>query len=138
MTAEWEEELLKIEKGKADARDFQKKMEKYTACITDELLQTSVAKTNLPYLFCPKCNKEQLIITSKIVKCPNDVCSWFQFRNVCGVQLSIYDIESLVSRGKTHLIKAMQSKTGKKFDAYIKLNNKAESSFEFEKVQTKE
>ncbi|MDQ6472740.1 DNA topoisomerase [Flavobacterium sp. LHD-80] len=137
MTAEWEEELLKIEKGKADAADFQNRMEKYAVFITDELLQTSVAKTNLPDLLCPKCNKKQLIITSKIVKCPNDACSWFQFRNVCGVQLSIYDIESLVSSGKTHLIKAMQSKTGKKFDAYIKLNNKAESSFEFEKFKLK-
>lgn len=137
MTAEWEEELLKIENSKADARDFQKKIEKYAVLITDELLQTSAAKTNLSDLLCPKCNKEQLLITSKIIKCPNEVCSWFQFRNICGVQLSISDIESLVSSGKTPLIKTMQSKSGKKFEAYITLNNKAESSFEFEKFKLK-
>lgn len=135
MTAEWEEVLLKIENSKADARDFQKEMENYAVSITDELLQTSGERINLPELLCPKCNKEQLIITSKMVNCPNEVCSWFQFRNVCGVQLSISDIESLVISGKTPLIKAMQSKSGKKFDAYITLNNKAESSFEFAKFK---
>ncbi len=137
MTAEWEAALLKIENSKADAGDFQKEMENYAVSITDELLQTSLERINLPDLLCPKCNKEQLIITSKIVKCPNEICSWFQFRNVCGVQLSISDIESLVSTGKTPLIKAMQSKAGKKFEAYITLNNKAESSFEFEKFKLK-
>lgn len=137
MTAEWEEELLKIENSKADATDFHKKMENYAVSVTAELLQTSVTKTNLPDLLCPKCYKEKLLITSKIVKCPNEVCNWLQFRNVCGVQLSISDIESLVRIGKTTLIKGMQSKSGKKFDAYITLNNKAESSFEFEKFKLK-
>lgn len=137
MTAEWEAALLKIENSKADASVFQKEMENYAVSITEELLQTSLESISLPDLLCPKCTKEQLIITGKIVKCPNEACSWFQFRKVCGVQLSISDIESLVNSGKTSLIKAMQSKTGKKFEAYITLNNKADSSFEFEKLKLK-
>jgi DNA topoisomerase-3 len=38
---------------------------------------------------------------------------------MCGVQISIADIENLVNKGKTSLIKGMTSKAGKKFDAYI-------------------
>ena len=133
MTAEWEVALHKIENNVTDAEAFQKEMETYAASITYELLHTSIAQTNLPQLVCPKCKKQLLIIRDKIVKCPDEVCNWLQFRNVCGVQVSITDIESLVDKGKTSLIKGMKSKGGKKFDAYIVLNDKAESSFEFEK-----
>ena len=101
--------------------------------ITNELLQTSIAQNNLPKLVCPKCKNQQLIIRDKIVKCPDEVCNWVQFRNICGVQIGIADIENLVNKGKTSLIKGMKSKAGKKFDAYIVLDEQAESSFEFEK-----
>lgn len=133
MTAEWELALQKIENNESNAEVFQKEMEIYVKSITNELLQTTFAQENLPSLVCPKCKKQQLIIRDKIVKCTDVVCNWVQFRNVCGVQLSITDIESLVNTGKTSLIRGMKSKAGKKFDAYIVLNEKAESSFEFEK-----
>jgi DNA topoisomerase-3 len=133
MTAEWELALQKIENNEADARTFQKEMETYAKSITDELLQTSIASTNQPKLTCPKCKSQQLIIRDKIVKCTDEACNWVQFRTVCGVQISIENITSLVNKGKTSLIKGMTSKAGKKFDAYIVLKENAESSFEFEK-----
>lgn len=131
MTAEWELALQKIENNEADAGAFQKKMETYASSITNELLQTSIVQNNLPKLICPKCKSQQLIIRDKIVKCPDEVCNWVQFRNVCGVQIGITDIENLINKRKTSLIKGMKSKAGKKFDAYIVLNENAESSFEF-------
>lgn len=133
MTAEWEVTLQKIENNEADSGAFQKEMEKYASSITNELLQTSIAQNNLPKLVCPKCKSQQLIIRDKIVKCPDEVCSWVQFRNVCGVQISIADIESLITKSKTSLIKGMKSKAGKQFDAYIVLNEDYKTSFEFAK-----
>ena len=130
MTAEWELTLQKIENNEADARVFQKEMENYASSITNELLQTSIAQNNLPKLICPKCKSQQLIIRDKIVKCPDEACNWVQFRNVCGVQIGITDIESLINKRKTSLIKGMKSKAGKTFDAYIVLNDTAASSFE--------
>lgn len=137
MTAEWELALQKIENDEADAGVFQKEMEKYASSITKELLQTSIAQNNLPKLVCPKCKSQQLIIRDKIVKCPDEVCNWVQFRNVCGVQIGIADIESLIIKGKTSLIKEMKSKAGKQFDAYIVLNEDCKTSFEFEKSNYK-
>ena len=131
MTAEWELTLQKIENNEADAKVFQKEMENYASSITNELLQTSIAQNNLPKLICPKSKSQQLIIRDKIVKCTDEACNWVQFRNVCGVQIGITDIESLINKRKTSLIKGMKSKAGKKFDAYIVLNENAESSFEF-------
>lgn len=133
MTAEWELTLQKIENNESNADTFQKEMENYAASITNELLQTVIAQENLAMLDCPKCKNRQLIIRDKIVKCPDETCNWVQFRNVCGVQIGVADIESLVKKGKTSLIKGMKSKSGKKFDAYIVLNENCKSTFEFEK-----
>ncbi|WP_026706431.1 type IA DNA topoisomerase [Flavobacterium soli] len=133
MTAEWELALQKIENNETDAEAFQKEMETYASSITNELLQASIAQNNLPKLVCPKCKSQQLIIRDKIVKCPDEVCNWVQFRNVCGVQIGLADIENLVNKKKTSLIKGMKSKAGKKFDAYIVLNEDCKTSFEFAK-----
>ncbi|MDL2145082.1 DNA topoisomerase [Flavobacterium tructae] len=133
MTAQWELAMEKIENNESDAGTFQKQTEKYAASIANELLQTPIAKNNLPDLICPKCKSQQLIIRDKIVKCPEETCNWIQFRNVCGAQISIDNIKSLVSKGTTSLIKGMKSRSGKKFDAYIVLNDNAETTFEFAK-----
>lgn len=137
MTAEWELVLQKIENNEADAETFQKEMENYASTITEELLNTSIAKVNLPELFCPKCKSKHLIIRDKIVKCPDEVCGWLQFCQVCGVQISIADIENLINKGRTSFLKGMKSKAGKKFDAYIVLNEDGKTSFEFERKKRK-
>lgn len=136
MTAEWELALQKIENNEADARIFQREIENYAKSITDELLQISIVNKNLPELMCPKCKNQKLIISDKIVKCPDESCSWIQFRNVCGIQMSIPDITSLINKCKTSLIKGMKSKAGKKFDAYIVLTKECKTSFEFEKSKS--
>ncbi|HAF35603.1 MAG TPA: DNA topoisomerase III, partial [Sphingobacterium sp.] len=137
MTAEWELALQKIENNEANAGSFQKETETFAKSITDELLQTSIAQNSLPKLVCPKCKSQQLIIRDKIVKCSDEVCGWIQFRNVCEVQISISDIENLVNKGKTNLIKGMKSKAGKKFDAYIVLDADCKTSFEFDNKKPK-
>jgi len=137
MTAEWELALKKIENGEVSSSAFQKQMENYATVITQELLNASVPRQNLPELQCPKCRTNQLLIRDKIVKCPDDKCGWVQFRMVCGVQLSIADITHLINKGKTPLIKGMKSKAGKIFNAFIVLNDKGETNFEFEIPKTK-
>ncbi|CAM2858751.1 DNA topoisomerase III [Chryseobacterium flavum] len=132
MTAEWEMALQKIENNEADAMDFHQSMEAYTSSITQELMNISIASEKHPELTCPKCKSQKLLIRDKVVKCTDETCSWLQFRNVCGIQLSLLEIENLVNKGKTSLIKGMKSKAGKKFDAYIVLKNNGETSFEFE------
>jgi DNA topoisomerase III len=132
MTAEWEMSLHTIENGGGEVAEFQKEMERYAMAITSELLDTSFGNDELPRILCPKCKKQHLLIRDHLVKCPDQLCDWVQFRNVCGVSVSISDIEKLASIGKTSLIKGMKSKAGKKFDAYIVLKDNGETSFEFE------
>lgn len=131
MTAQWEVALQKIENGEMDDAVFQKEMEDYATMVTKELLQLKFDKENLSYLTCPKCKSSSLLIRDKLVKCRDSSCDWIQFRMVCGVLLNIVDIESLVTSGKTSLIKGLKSKSGKKFDAFIVLDEQGKSSFEF-------
>lgn len=133
MTADWELAFQKVENDELNALDFQKEIEIYTASITDELLQTKIEREDLPKLQCPKCKNHQLTILDKIVKCPDQVCGWIQFRNICGIQLKINDIESLITKGKTSLIKGMKSKSGRTFDAFIVLNPDKKSIFEIKR-----
>ena len=137
MTAEWEMVLQKIENNEADATVFLNDMKAYATSVTRELLDMNIVKEEQPELTCPKCKSHQLLIWNKIVKCPNEACGWIQFRNVCGVQLSISDIESLVTKGKTNLIKGMKSKSGKKYNACIIMDSKGGTSFEFENKKPK-
>lgn len=131
MTAEWEMALDKIEKGELNSKQFLDDIKNYTADITRELLSLSIQQESVPELKCPKCQHQNLLVRDKIVKCPDDQCNWMQFRMVCGVQLSVEHIASLIINRKTPLIKNMKSKSGKKFEAYIILNENLVSSFEF-------
>src|SRR5690606_22495192 len=137
MTAEWEMALQKIENNDSDARTLQHEMEAYATSITQELVDTGIADEKQPELNCPKCKSRQLLVWNKVGKCPDEACNWLQFRTVCGVPLSVADIESLVTKGKTSLIKGMKSNSGNKFNAYIVMNDKAETSFEFDNRKPK-
>jgi DNA topoisomerase-3 len=131
MTAEWEMALEKIEKGELSSKQFITDIKNYTREITKELLSLSILQENIPELKCPKCQQQNLIIKDKIVKCPDEQCNWMQFRNVCGVQLSVEHFISLINKGKTPLIKNMKAKNGKKFSAYIVLKEDHKTIFEF-------
>ncbi|SFO28778.1 DNA topoisomerase-3 [Paenimyroides ummariense] len=133
MTAQWEIALHKIENGELEAALFEKEMEDYTTLITNELLKLKFDREELPDLTCPKCKSSSLLIRDKLVKCTGSSCDWIQLRMVCGVQLSVSDIESLVNSGKTSLITGLKSKSGKKFSAYIVLDAEGKSRFEFVK-----
>lgn len=115
MTAEWEMALQKIENNEADAMDFHQSMEAYASAVTQELLSISIAGEKQHELTCQKCKAHKLLIRDKVVKCPDEACNWLLFRNICGVRLSLNEVENLVNKGTTSLIKGMKSKAGKKF-----------------------
>lgn len=131
MTAEWEMVLDKIEKGELNSKEFITNIKNYTSEITKELLSLVIPQESIPALKCPKCQHHNLIVKEKIVKCPDEQCNWLQFRSVCGVQLSIEQITSLINNKRTPLIKNMKAKNGKKFSAYIVLKKDLTTSFDF-------
>ena len=110
---------------------FQKEIETYTKSLTQEILDLVIAVEGQPELLCPKCKIQKLIIRDKLVKCKDENCNWVQFRNICGIQLNLVDLEALITKGNTNLLKGMNSKSGKKFDAYIAMDEGGETTFVF-------
>lgn len=138
MTAQWELALQKIENKEGDVADFQKEMENFTTAITHELLSLSVESEKQPELVCPKCKIQKLVIRDKLIKCLDEDCNWVQFRKICGIQLNLMDLEMLINKGRTSLLKGMISKSEKKFDAFIVMNSDGKTSFTFpEKTKRK-
>ena len=131
MTAEWEMALHQIEQGVLDPQHFLNTIKEYTSQITDELLSIDLPQEKPSVLTCPKCKSHQLIISEKVIKCSDEICSWIIFRNICGVHLSADDIAVLIKKGRTPLIKNMKTKGGKKFDAFILLQDNQTTKFEF-------
>ncbi|MDV4042961.1 DNA topoisomerase III [Elizabethkingia anophelis] len=136
MAAEWEIALKRIENCELDAVDFHQSMESYTKSVVQELLSMNIEYSHYPDLICPKCKAYKLIIRDKVARCCDEACGWILFRKMCGVQLDITEIENLVTRGKTNLLKGMKCRAGKTFDAYIILKDKGESSLEFSRSST--
>lgn len=137
MTAEWELALQKIENNEEEIQAFQREIENFTITITQELLSLSVENEKQPELVCPKCKIQKLVIRDKLIKCSDENCNWLQFRKICGIHLNFTDLEALINKGKTSLLKGMISKSGKKFDAFIVMNNIGETTFVFPKKKSK-
>ncbi|MCP1994359.1 type IA DNA topoisomerase [Flavobacterium sp. HSC-61S13] len=130
LTAKWESAFKDIEDGRVDMEIFHRMIEDYTTEITSELLSIKSSDESND-LSCPKCKRNTLQIRDKVVKCLNSECNWLVFRNVCEVTLQIRDINNLIENGRTELLQGLQSKTGKKFDAYIVLKEDFTTQFEF-------
>ena len=83
---------------------------------------------------CPLCSAAALA-NDKVIKCSSESCDLLIFRTMAGVRLNFGQIEALLNKGKTALIKGFKStKTKKKFDAriiYSSEDNKC--TFEFAK-----
>lgn len=131
MTAQWEIAFEKIENGEIDAELFHAEVELAVHQITNELLSVKRASGDNTDLCCPKC-KGKVILREKVVKCTDEACDWVLFRNICGVQLSYQEIDALLVKGRTPLIKKMMGRNRKSFNAYILLDGAGSISFEFE------
>lgn len=131
MTAQWEIAFEKIENGEIDAELFHAEVELAVHEITNELLSVKRAPGDNTDLCCPKC-KGMVILREKVVKCTDEACGWVLFRNICGVQLSYREIDALLVKGRTPLIKKMMGRNKKAFNAYILLDGSGSTSFEFE------
>ncbi|MFL9836747.1 DNA topoisomerase [Flavobacterium sp. ST-75] len=133
MTADWEIALAAIEQGAFSGEKFQAEIETYTISITEQLLKASVRNEAVPELLCPKCGHHHLLFSDHAVTCPNQQCGWLQFRKVCGMILPGAEIENLIRNRSTNLLKGMVSKSGKKFNARLVLDDRQQVVFAFDK-----
>lgn len=138
MTGQWELALSKIENGEQDVEDFNRNIREYTGKICDEMLQCSISTIDEQNLLaCPCCKNNTVRIYPKVAKCTDKECDFKVFRDICGKKLSDKDIQALLSKGKTSVLKGLVGKSGKKFNAAVMLKEDGSTAFEFSNQSSK-
>ena len=141
MTGQWEQALVRIERGEYSAEDFRKGIEDYTGRIVSELLSLEDRfEHNGIGIPCPKCGKGTMQFYKKVVKCDNPACDCHVFREKAGKELTNDLLKALLTDGRTGIIKGFKSKQGNSFDAVVTLNRETfqtEFSFPERKSQSK-
>ena len=136
MTAEWETKLQDIEKGLSSDTDF---IEGITNYINSLMSKYAVADTSHTFSkkwecigVCPKCGK-QVLDYPKTYACESgkDGCGFTIWKTISGKSIPSAQAKKLLDKKKTDLIKGFKGKTGKSFDAYLKLNTEHKVEFEF-------
>lgn len=74
--------------------------------------------------YCPMCGKP-LFTSPKVMGCK--ACPFRLFPQIAGKTLTATQIEALLMRGKTGVIKGFRSKAGKSFDALLRLFSSKET-----------
>lgn len=81
--------------------------------------------------------KGHVFIYNKIAKCSNVDCTLKVFRNICNKQLTDKQIMELITKGKTSVIKGLQGKSGKSFDAALVFDAQFNVTFPFRTKERK-
>ncbi len=131
LTGMWEDAFAKIESGAQDADNFKKGIEVYTSQITEELLASKISLSDNNVCQCPKCKNANLRFYPMVIRCPDESCSFILFRKRNEKLLTDKQIISLLTIGKTEVIKGFKAKSGKTFDASLILDDELNINYKF-------
>ncbi|MCY1388903.1 DNA topoisomerase 3 [compost metagenome] len=134
MTALWHEQQKKIEAGELTVDEFLDELERFIAHqvanveLGDIQFQREGAAVAL-VLKCPKCSGS-MVKTPKFVACKG--CDFRLWSVIAEKTLTDGQIEQLLVKGKTGVIKGFKSKSGSAFEAHLVLDKTTgKVSFEF-------
>ena len=84
-------------------------------------------------LTCPKCRQGQIIEGQRGFGCNRyrQGCDFVVWKEMAGKKLTERQIQTLIAKGKTGVIKGFKSKKGNKFDARLKLGPECKAAFDF-------
>jgi DNA topoisomerase-3 len=134
MTALWHEQQQMIEAGELTVDAFLDELERFIADQVQGVDLGNVQGTAKPAPValkanCPMCGTD-LAVTTRVIGCRG--CDWKLYPEISGKMLTTGQIEALLTQGKTAVLKGFHSKkTGKSFDAALKLNHEAKVEFVF-------
>ncbi|RMN74240.1 type IA DNA topoisomerase [Pseudomonas savastanoi] len=140
MTALWHEQQQMIEAGELTVDAFLDELEDFIAHQVQNVDLGNVQGDGKPVLDslnaqCPMCGSE-LAVTPRVIGCRG--CDFKFYPEVSGKMLSPGQIEALLTKGKTGVLKGFHSKkTGKSFEAALKLNHEAKLEFVFSSKPTR-
>ncbi|NSW75763.1 MAG: DNA topoisomerase 3 [Candidatus Atribacteria bacterium] len=136
LTGEWEKKLTLIEKGAFAREVFMEEIKKLTVEIVEKVRSQETGnvreRMNSPVGQCPLCGAP-VYESKKSFFCSRwkEGCTFSVWKNIAGKNLSRRQVQELLLRGKTGKIAGFRSRKGKRFAAYLVLNESGKVEFEF-------
>ena len=140
MTADWEEKLIKIEKGKFESEEF---LREISQMITDLITTYKVIEDAAVLMhpaeesigICPCCSKN-VLEKQKGFFCENKACNFAlwkdnRFFDALGKKMNKQVAQSLLRDGKVKLKKCRSVKTGKTYDTTIAMSVDDEGGIQY-------
>lgn len=133
MTALWHEQQQMIQSGELTVDAFLDELEQFIAFQISHVdlgtLQSAAARQSIN-IRCPMCGNG-MFATDKVVGCKS--CKFRLYPQVANKMLTAPELETLLTTGKTGVIKGFKSKAGKSFDAPLRLTTEGKVAFAFKK-----
>ena len=141
LTGVWEKKLALMASGKYAAEAFNKEIREYASSLTQEIMSGGVTvamsiAAGTVVCDCPKCKKGKMSAFSKGISCSDrEGCNFVVWNTIAGKKISDSTLKKLIEKGSSGgSIKGFKSKSGKSFDAPLKLNTASwKVEFDFEK-----
>jgi len=136
LTAEWEQRLKDIEEGKLAADVFEAEIVSHLKTLLPRVFGaapfTTAPSTGLGA--CPLCGQGIVRETAKAYGCSRwkEGCTFTIWKTIAGKSISASQAQELLVRKKTRKLKGFTSKTGKKFDAALALDESFKVTFVFD------
>ena len=127
LTGEWEKKLLDIEQGKYHSSLFMREIRSFIEEIIVEIkAQEAVSGSYIAGKSlgnCPMCGKP-VIENKKAYGCSGwkEGCKFAIWKTIAGKSISQAQARKILQNGRSDLIKGFQSKAGRDFEAYLRLD----------------
>lgn len=138
QTARLEYQLKQVTEGKVSVTEYYNHLTDYvknTVAQIFSLESTITATTRKGLGTCPICKRGQIIEHEKSYGCTEykNGCKFSIWKEIAHKKLTAKNVEDLLNKGKTGLIKGFKSKSGSDFEAYLVLDKEGKVNFEFKK-----
>lgn len=131
-TGEWEYQLLQVQKGRADPRQFRSDIYQVTSDMV-AIMRDKAAKAETPSLNAPcPCCGQRMQVFFKGYKCSDEACKFVLWNTIAGRKITPEEAEKLLLTGSLPKLKGFVSKTGKRFEAGLRLDEQHKLQFVFE------
>lgn len=136
QTARLEYQLKQVADGKNSVVKYYGQLSDYIKETVAQIfsLQSSItASTHKGLGTCPSCKKGQIVEYPKSYGCTEfkNGCKFGIWKEIANKKITHKNVEDLITKGRTSLIKGFKGKSGNEFEAYLVLDNELKTAFEF-------
>lgn len=142
MTAQWEKQLAEIAQGAYSEAVFMDTISQFVSEVVKSEKKQSAEihfeprpeRKTESFGKCPLCGQD-IVKRSKSFSCSagKEHCGFLIWRTILGKELTDNAVRKMLEKGRSDLIKGFTGKSGKKFNAFLVMDEKGKVSFAFPK-----